>query len=55
MSETLLFAIGAVFFAITVWGAVMAGGIWLTQLQEDQGDPTGMEGVGADDQDTTDS
>lgn len=53
MSETLLFSIGAIVFAITVWGAVMAGGIWLTQLQEEQGDPTGAPATGNDQQDTS--
>ena len=34
MSETVIFSIGAVIFAMTVWGAVMAGGMWFGQLQE---------------------
>ncbi len=31
MSETVLFAIGAIVFAITVYGAVVAGGLMLTR------------------------
>ena len=34
MSETVIFSIGAVIFAMTIWGAVMAGGMWFGQLQE---------------------
>lgn len=39
MSETTLFIIGAVIFAITVYGAVVAGGLALTKgsiLENDQ-------------------
>jgi hypothetical protein len=32
MSQTVIFSVGIVVFALTVWGAVMAGGIWLGQL-----------------------
>ncbi len=31
MSETVLFVVGAVIFAITVYGAVVAGGLALTK------------------------
>ena len=34
MSQTVIFSVGIVVFALTVWGAVMAGGIWLGQLAE---------------------
>ena len=34
MSETVIFSIGAVIFAMTVWGAVMTGGMWFGQLRE---------------------
>ncbi len=34
MSQTVIFSIGAIVFAVTVWGAVMASGIWLGQLVE---------------------
>ena len=34
MSETVLFGVGSVVFAMTVWGSVMAGGLWFRQLQE---------------------
>lgn len=44
MSEIIIFVIGAVIFAITVYGSVMAGGLALTRL-EGQGErcdrPTG--------------
>ncbi len=33
MSETVIFSIGAVIFAMTVWGAVMTGGMWFGQLR----------------------
>ncbi len=33
MSETGLFIVGAIVFAITVYGVVMAGGLTLTSLQ----------------------
>ena len=33
MSPTLIFAIGAIVFAITVYGTVMAGGLALTRHQ----------------------
>ncbi|MGK2927987.1 MAG: hypothetical protein ACSLFO_00245 [Acidimicrobiales bacterium] len=39
MSETTLFIIGAIVFAITIYGAVMAGGLALTKgslLENDQ-------------------
>ncbi|HUW04353.1 MAG TPA: hypothetical protein VMW08_18530 [Acidimicrobiales bacterium] len=34
MSETVLFGIGSAVFAVTVWGSVMAGGLWFRQLQD---------------------
>lgn len=34
MSQTVIFSVGIVVFAITIWGAVMAGGIWLGQIAE---------------------
>lgn len=38
MSESILFIIGSIVFAITVYGVVMAGGLMLTkrELQEDE-------------------
>lgn len=36
MSETLLFSIGAIVFAITIYGAVMAGGLLLTRIEIDE-------------------
>lgn len=36
MSETTIFIIGAIVFAITVWGAVAAGGLAFTQLEMEQ-------------------
>lgn len=32
MSETVIFSIGTVVFAITVYGTVMAGGHWMGRL-----------------------
>ncbi len=32
MSQTVIFSVGIVVFALTIWGAVMAGGIWLGQV-----------------------
>ena len=31
MSETLVFSVGIVIFLVATWGAVMAGGMWLSQ------------------------
>lgn len=36
MSQSVIFIVGIVVFAITVWGSVMAGGIWLGQLAESE-------------------
>ena len=48
MSEAVIFSIGAVVFAITTYGAVMAGGTALTRLEVEQ-NPDREEGF--DDQD----
>ncbi|MEO8696209.1 MAG: hypothetical protein ABI658_22020 [Acidimicrobiales bacterium] len=32
MSQTVIFSVGFLVFALTVWGAIMAGGIWMGQL-----------------------
>lgn len=34
MSQNVIFAVGIVVFALTVWGSVMAGGYWLGELAE---------------------
>jgi hypothetical protein len=34
MSQTVIFSVGIVVFALTIWGAVMAGGLWVGQLAE---------------------
>jgi hypothetical protein len=36
MSESVLFMIGTIVFAITVYGAVMAGGLMLTRRELEQ-------------------
>ncbi len=36
MSETVIFSVGIAVFALTIWGAVMAGGIWLGRVAESQ-------------------
>jgi hypothetical protein len=36
VSELVIFVIGVVVFAITVWGMVMAGGIALSRIEIDQ-------------------
>ncbi len=33
MIETVVFVIGVIVFAITIWGTVMAGGLRLTRVQ----------------------
>ncbi len=38
MSQTVVFSVGIGVFALTIWGAVMAGGIWLGQLAESEND-----------------
>ncbi len=48
MSETVIFVIGIVIFAITTYGAVMAGGMALTRAEIEQ-NPARKEGFsGAD-------
>lgn len=39
MSETMIFSIGVVIYAITVVGAIMSGGIWLQGRANEQADP----------------
>jgi hypothetical protein len=34
MSQSGIFAIGAIVFALTVWGTVMAGGVWFGRIIE---------------------
>jgi hypothetical protein len=41
MSESVLFIVGAIVFAITVYGVVMAGGLLLTRSEIDQNDDRG--------------
>ncbi len=41
MSDTVLFAIGSVVFALTVWGSVMAGGLWFERIQEEEEEGSG--------------
>ena len=41
MSQTVVFSVGIVVFALTIWGAVMAGGIWLGQLVESEDERSG--------------
>lgn len=36
MSQTVIFSVGIVVFAITVWGGVLAGGLWFGQLADSQ-------------------
>jgi hypothetical protein len=38
MSQSTLFIVGAVIFAITVYGSVMAGGLLLTRRELEQND-----------------
>jgi hypothetical protein len=44
MSQTVIFSVGFAVFALTVWGAIMAGGIWFAQLAEydDEREATGL-------------
>ncbi|MDH3299326.1 MAG: hypothetical protein OES24_02360 [Acidimicrobiia bacterium] len=39
MSQTMIFGIGVVIYAITVVGVVMAGGIWLRGLANEEARP----------------
>jgi hypothetical protein len=34
VSQTAIFAVGIAMFALTIWGAVMAGSLWLAQVAE---------------------
>jgi len=36
MSESVIFVVGVIVFAITVWGVVMAGGLALTRIELEQ-------------------
>ena len=41
MSQVVIFSVGIVVFAVTVWGTVMAGGYWMSELaasEDDQAD-----------------
>ena len=51
MSETVIFIVGAIVFAVTVYGAVMAGGLALTR-RELEGDEQLKRRVDADRPDT---
>ena len=48
MSESALFIIGALVFAITVYGVVMAGGLLLTRSEIDQNDDRGRDALHPD-------
>ena len=38
MSQAVIFTVGIVVFAVTVWGTVMAGGYWMSELAEAEDD-----------------
>ena len=38
MSQTVIFSVGIVVFALTVWGAVMAGGLWFGEIARSDDD-----------------
>ncbi len=42
MSQTVIFSVGVAVFALTVWGSVMAGGLWFREIarsEDDQDEP----------------
>ncbi|MDH4279774.1 MAG: hypothetical protein OEZ14_09840 [Acidimicrobiia bacterium] len=39
MSQTMIFTIGVIIYAITIVGVVMAGGIWLRGLANEEASP----------------
>jgi hypothetical protein len=41
MSQTVIFSVGIVIFALTIWGAVMAGSVWMGQLADPDDPPSG--------------
>ncbi len=43
MSQAVIFSVGVVVFALTVWGVVMAGGYWLGEFRESE---DGRSGAG---------
>ena len=47
MSQTALFVVGLLVFALTIWGVVMAGGIWLGHVIDDDDNetPTGPPAI----------
>ncbi|MEO5840323.1 MAG: hypothetical protein ABIQ73_08440 [Acidimicrobiales bacterium] len=54
MSQTVILSVGFVVFALTVWGAIMAGGIWFSQLAESDDNRSGpgpVIGIGIDETD----
>ena len=45
MSQTVIFSVGIFVFALTIWGAVMAGGIWLGQIAEADDERSGPRAI----------
>lgn len=41
MSEIVVFAIGVIVFAVTVWGTVVAGGVALSRVEVEQNERRG--------------
>jgi hypothetical protein len=39
MSQTVIFSVGIVVFALTIWGVVMTGGIWFDRLAALENNP----------------
>lgn len=42
MNQTVIFSVGIVVFALTIWGAVMAGSVWLGKIAEAEDERTGL-------------
>jgi hypothetical protein len=40
MSETVIFSFGIFVFMLTIWGAVVSGGIWLGRIAESDEEPS---------------
>jgi len=38
MSQNVIFAVGIIVFALTVWGTVMAGGYWMGEIADAEDD-----------------
>jgi hypothetical protein len=48
MSETVIFSFGIFVFMLTIWGAVVSGGIWLGRIAESEEESSQLGSVVTD-------